>query len=329
MKRSLDVAFDFHGAEHSPACVALLAAHLRDKCPDIFIFGGDVVDFGNTSRFDQVGRMGPQTILEESNITLTKIIIPVLEALGFEIKWRLRAVDPQNPALKNVEKVEIQSCVNRRKVTVKFLEGNHEMRLKRHLGAMAPSFDGLVTFDRVFCLKELDIDYIHSLGSQGNGILHLNKHLMVMHGERYGINQAKLQSDDVMGSVIAGHGHREGFSRKSSGITGNDWAGITSGCMSKAPTYKSTNSYNRGFITGFYDDAPPYRFNIHHASIIASGAHMPDDIHAYPRRVQEPDTSVLITPWAEYKAIETKAGWTASRIWSAGLPMSEKKKIRS
>src|ERR1700745_2497252 len=101
MRRRLDVVSDFHGEDHDAPSVALLCAHLREKQPDVFVFNGDIVDFGSTSKYGPVGRLGAATILEESNTTLTKIIIPVLEAIGFKVEWKMELVDPGNPALKD------------------------------------------------------------------------------------------------------------------------------------------------------------------------------------------------------------------------------------
>ena len=59
-------------------------------------------------------------------------------------------------------------------------------------------------------------------------------------------------------------------------------------------------NYNRGFISGFYDDETG-RFNIYNCDIIES------------------DHTVLITPWAQYKASPTKAGqWGVRKTWGEG-----------
>lgn len=322
MRRKLDIASDFHGRESSPACVALLCAHLRSKQPATFIFNGDVVDFGMVSRFGPVGRLAPATILEEATETLTGVILPILEALGFRIVWHFELIDPTNPALKDLKHIVINRCENPRKVRVFWIEGNHESRLKRHLWLVGQAFDGLIDMSKTFCLNALGIDYVHSVGSSGNGILHLSPTLMVMHGDTTGVTQAKRQLDKVMGSVIIGHGHKQGLERKTSNVTGRDFICYASGCMSGAPGYNATPNYNRGFISGWYDDEPPYRFSVHHANIISEQSNLPDGADAYPKRVTEPDHNILVTPWAEFKAtMGTKTHqWTVSQTWREGLP---------
>lgn len=318
MKRRIDVASDFHGHEHSPAAVALLCAHLRQHKPHVFVFNGDIVDFCVVSSYGKPGRLAPSTIIEEANSTLVNVIIPILTALDFQVKWKYEYVDPENPALKEVQRVTILECINPRGVLVYWNEGNHEMRLKRHLWSMAQSFDGLITFDLIFSLKKLGIDYVHSTGSAGNGIIHLNPGLIVMHGARHGIHQSKTQAEDVMMSVIMGHGHKEGMFRKSSSITGVDFTGYSCGSMCKNPLYNTVPNFNRGFLSGWYEDEAPYRHSLFHARIVSEKAILPQDAAAYPRRVVEVDNNVLITPWAEYRAVETSPrSWSVSQVWGA------------
>ena len=321
MRVILDVASDFHGFHGvSKAALALHCAHLMHNKPNRYIFNGDLVEFEQVSRFGASGREAPSTILAEASETVVGIIIPVLAALDYKIRWHWEDVDPGDPVLKNVKRVCIDSCVNTRGVNVHWIEGNHETRIKTRLRLMETAFQGLISMSKVFCLNELGIDFVHSTTTEGNGILHLSPTLAAMHGNKAGVTAAKRTLDAFKGSVIVGHNHKQGMDRQTSNTTGRDWLCIVSGCMSESPTFNSTPNYNRGFISGWYDDQPPYRFDLHHCNIISDGNHLPDDPACYPRRVQEPDHSVLVTPWGEYKAMENAAGiWSVTQTWRKTL----------
>jgi len=271
-------------------------AFLKDFKPDTYVMAGDMVDFVSISAYNKLGRLAPSSVLEEVNVTMTKVILPILEALGYVIKWSWVDVDPENPALKGVMRVKIHDAKNTRNVKVYYIESNHEARLSKHLWNMAQALEGLITFDNLFCLKKLGIEYVRGVGDSGNGILRLTPLLTIMHGERCGENAPKMQMLDWGGSVIIGHTHKESMFRKTM-MSGLDWKAMSSGCMCKDPLFKSVVNYNRGFISGFYDDETG-RFNVYNCDFIES------------------DYSVLITPWAQYKATERKTGqWSVRKTW--------------
>lgn len=279
--------------------VALHCAHLRDFKPQTYVLNGDMVDFVSLSHFGKTGRLSPQSVLEEVNVTLSRVIIPCLEAVGYKIKWSWVDVDAENPALKGVMKVKIHEVVNTRGVKVYWVEGNHENRLAKYLWNMAQALEGLITFDLLFCLKQLQIEYVRGVGDSGNGILKLTKYLTIMHGERAGNNAAHLQMLDWGGSIVMGHTHKEAMSRRTM-PSGLDWRGMSSGCMCRNPTFKSVVNYNRGFISGFYDDETG-RFNLYNCDII------------------EADHTTLITPWAQYRASQASPDvWSVHTAWQYG-----------
>lgn len=315
MIKRLSIMSDTQCPYQLDQAVALHCAHLRDFKPETYALNGDIVDFVSLSHFGKTGRLSPQSVLEEVNVTMSRVIIPVLEALGFKIKWSWVDVDPQNPALKGVMRVKIQEAINTRNVKIYWVEGNHENRLSKYLWNMAQALEGLITFDQLFSLKKFGIEYVRGVGDSGNGILRLTKYLTVMHGELAGDNAALKQMLAWGGSVVIGHTHKEGMWRKTM-PSGLDWRGMSSGCMCQDPTFRSVVNYNRGFISGFYDDETG-RFNLYNCDII------------------EADHTTLITPWAQYRASQTSPHvWGVHKTWEYGdqssvntLSNSAKKKV--
>lgn len=304
MLRRLTTISDTQCPYQLDQAIALHCAHLRAFKPETYVLNGDMVDFVSISSFGKMGRLAPTTVLEEVNKTLERVILPCLEALGFKIKWSWVEVDPNRPDLKGAMRIKIHSVENTRNVTVYWVQGNHENRLEKYLWNVVMPLEGLVIFEKIFALDKLGIKYIRGVGDSGNGILRLTKYLTIMHGERTGPSAANMQMMDWGGSVIIGHTHKEGMWRKTM-PSGLDWRGISSGCMCQDPTFKSVVNYNRGFISGFYDDETG-RFNVYNCDVI------------------EADHSVLITPWAQYKATKTKDGvWGVHTSWqygNSGLP---------
>ena len=309
------VAGDFHGPDYSPAGVALICELNREHKADCFFFNGDVADFGQVSKYGP-NPFSSENILEEANILLEKVLIPILESLDLEITWHYEQVSPGDPELKNAKVLIVDSCENRRGVKIWWEEGNHEYRLKVHLRNKSIETRGLISMEKVFNLAKLGIQYVHSHSSQGNGVLILTPNLMIMHGNTTGVNQAKNQLNKTMMSTIVNHGHHQGFSRQSSDVSGKDIVCYANGSMCRSQHYSSTSTVNHGFISYWYDDEPPYRFSVFQNNLVCDGEHLPGDPRAYPRTVAEAVKTILLTPWGEYRAVEHAPGkWSVRKTW--------------
>jgi hypothetical protein len=226
MRRKFIFASDFHVPFHLPQGIPLLIAFIQDFQPDIFVFGGDVVDFAIASKFVRATLKPPQlTVLQEATECDTQVVTPICQALP-------------------------KDCV---KIALK---GNHEYRADRIVLANAKLIEdggGAVSLP----------DLAGMMGYRKNGVKFIdgkagNAHITIgpitfMHGERYGINPAKLTMEDWGGPVIFGHSHKESTWRKRSG-SGRDEVSLGAGCLAMDPDYKDYTNYTRGFAAGWIDD---------------------------------------------------------------------------
>jgi predicted phosphodiesterase len=296
MDKRLVVISDTQAPYHLPQAIALVSAFIKDYKPDTLALNGDLVDFSSISRFNKTGRFTPSTVSHEVTLCLVEVVFPVLTALGWRIKWTLCFREAAEYGTQ-IPYVQIDS-VTKGKADVYWIEGNHEYRLGRYISAMAPAFDGLVEFEEVFQLRKLGIRYVRGKGTSGNGILRLTPLLTICHGERHGLNPAKLTLDDWGGSIIVGHAHKESTWRKTF-ASGTDWVGYAAGCLCKDGDWKSFSGYNRGFIAGEYESKGKGEFNVDHMRISGS------------------NWTRLYTPYGRWEATEQRGQWTAKRVGKA------------
>ncbi len=290
---------DLHAPFHSAACVSLACSFLRSYKPSLLLLLGDVFDFLTLSRYVRVhGHSGPQKTYEEINIGLTEVLIPLLQSVGWEIKYNITEVQG-HPMFKGVHRIVFTKVVPSKTCKVVFIEGNHEARLMRYMAAMAEALEGMLPIADVLKTNALGIEYVHS--KAGNGIYHVTRLLTAMHGTRYGLNPAKLTYEDWGASVISGHTHKESSWRKRFGC-GRDDISMTSGCLSLEPPYRDVAGETRGFIAGWYEADSEGRFNVEHVRI--SGNFETN----YPDR-EEDKRVELFSPWGEFVAeYEKKPG---------------------
>lgn len=293
MDKRLVVVSDTQAPFHLPQAIALACAFSKDFKPDAFVLNGDIVDFSSISRFNKAGRFTPSAVAQEIAITLTEVVFPMLTALGWKIKAELNFRESAEYGTK-IPYVTIDS-VTKGKAQVWWIEGNHEYRLSRYISAMAPAFEGLVEFEEIFQLRKLGIKFVRGKGTSGNGILRLTPLLTICHGERHGLNPARLTVDDWGGSIIVGHAHKESTWRRSF-ASGIDWMGYAAGCLCQDGDWKSFSGYNRGFIAGEYESEGAGEFNVDHM------------------RISKKDWTRLYTPYGRYEAKRKGNGWEARRV---------------
>lgn len=309
LRKKLVFLSDLHAPFHSSACVSLACAFLKSYRPNLLILGGDIIDFITLSRFVRShGYDGPQRTYEEINIMLTEVLFPLLESVGWRIKYKV-VEEKEHPAFKGVHRIILTDVRRSPWCKVVFIEGNHEARAFRYMAATAQAMEGLWFNKDFFKCNALGINYVAS--KAGNGIYKVTRLLTAMHGTRYGLNPAKLTYGDWGASVISGHTHKESNWRQRFGC-GRDDIALTSGCLSLEAPYKDVGIETRGFIAGWYEDDSQGRFGVEHVRISGNfQSNYPDS--------QEDKRVELFSPWGEFVASYSKkpgeAGvWTSKKV---------------
>lgn len=306
MEHALTIVSDTQAPYHLKQCIAGVCAFLRDYRPNVHIFNGDMVDFATISKYNKSKRLTPQVVATEVFLTLTEVIFPQLEALGWEIHWHAETHKAVEYGLE-IARVRLDKVV-RGRARVVWTQGNHEFRLERFIYAYAPAFEGLVEFEEIFLLKELGIEYVRGRGTSGNGLIRLNRNLAVCHGERHGQYPARPTMLDWGGSIVVGHAHKEDTARRTF-ASGLDWVAMAAGCLCQDGEWKAFSGYNRGFIAGWYDDET-------------------DEFHLDHMRFSGDNWTKLYTPYGRYICLgNDKEGWSSRRLVAPdrrrGLPEQE------
>jgi len=172
---SLKVAVlsDIHYPYEDQNCIQLTKAFLQDYQPDMVVFNGDISDCYSVSRYEKNMKNRPD-LQEELDYTHDRLVEWIDEFPNTEFK---------------------------------FVEGNHEARLKKHVSANAPSLVALrgLSYQHLVGLDRLNIEWIPEYKDLQIGSL------MFTHGTRvrkHAGNTARGHFEDYGCSVIIGHIHR-------------------------------------------------------------------------------------------------------------------------
>ena len=220
MRERFVFASDFHAPNHLPQAVALVCAFLKDYKPSRVILGGDIVDFSVASSFIRLNLpAGPQTVREEAEIAVREVIEPIRKAAPH--------------------------------ARMDYLEGNHEIRVLRMLASVKAGLEGIVELSDFLGCRKLGITYHASKG--GNAWFEWGG-VVFMHGDRYGINPARLTLEEWRCPVVFGHAHKESFDRRRSPNQRTDTKAWGAGCLMATPDYTDKDPWHRGFIAGWVDE---------------------------------------------------------------------------
>lgn len=219
---------DFHAPyHHEPSCNIFYNV-ISDLQPDKVIVLGDLLNLDQFSRYPGEGKYpGAPTWIEE--------------------------IAESGKILGNIK----QAAPN---ASLEWFEGNHEMRLKKHLMREDPILYGKIDISKLFLLSDNE----HAITSAENfkyidtpEIFHSDLNLIVKHGEKvrkHSGMSAAAEIDELLISVIMGHCHRLGLYRKSSGrsryMNQQPLFGIETGCLCKYDIpYRegSTSNWQHGF----------------------------------------------------------------------------------
>jgi hypothetical protein len=228
MKRVV-VATDVHVPFHDPVALALLQKFTSDFRPDVFVVGGDLIDFYPLSAFDR------------------------------DPKRRLSLRDELEQAHAYLQDIGLALPRGCRKV---FLAGNHEDRLRRYLWRNAPELADLEELDlaSLLHLPRMGYEYIpydDPVGAVGAPGLDLYG-ILIMHGQfvrKHSGATARAHFERFMCNGVCGHSHRQGsyFHRAWGGESG--W--WEAGCLCKLePPYMSSPDWQAGWLAGYIHDEP-------------------------------------------------------------------------
>ena len=229
MREPFVFASDIHGPFHDKACIELLLEYIRRYKPAHLILGGDILDIYLLNTFARGNLNGPKHLRDEMEVTKNEVILPIYEAA------------------KNANA----------KVKITWIEGNHEDRLQNRLLPRLTSvglgaiFNLVPSIQEFFDLKKLGIKYVPS--KAGNASFKLTQHLTVMHGDRGGINPARMQYTNFGASLIMGHSHKQSTWSMRMG-NGDHHLALCSGCLCEPPSYLDLHNWTLGFIAGWIDE---------------------------------------------------------------------------
>ncbi len=245
MRQPFIFASDIHGPFHDSACIELLLEYIRQYKPAHLILGGDILDIYLLNTFARGNLNGPKHLRDELEVTEKEVIQPIYEV-----------VKRANP-----------------KVKITWLEGNHEDRLQNRLLPRLTSvglgalFNLVPSIQEFFQLEKRGIKYISS--KAGNGNIKLTPHLTVMHGDRGGINPARMQYSNFGASLIMGHSHKQSTHSMKLG-NGDHHMALCSGCLCLPPSYMDLNNHTLGFVSGWIESETG-QFGAWHETIVKNG----------------------------------------------------------
>lgn len=239
MKKTAVVS-DIHLPYHDPIAVALFMVWLKDFQPDEIILNGDIADMASVSAHGD----------QDSALKLESELL--------EVRQFLSGLRKQHP-----------------KASIVYMEGNHEDRLKRYLKKQAPTLEGMIKFEEVVGLKELDIRWLEY---GGDTVFFINPRLGVTHGAACGEHYTTTTLRKYNVSLIVGHNHRPQFT--TSPTVGEDgqqtrgcWGG---GCLTDVqhvPYLKMPSGWTQGWTAVYStkDIFSVYPVNMHKHRFVWNG----------------------------------------------------------
>lgn len=236
---SLKVAVlsDVHYPYEDANAIKLAKAYLVDWQPDMIVLNGDISDCYSVSRY-QKDMKGRPDIQEELDYTHDRLE-----------EWTLEFPDTE----------------------FKFLEGNHEARMKKHIDGNAPALAALrgLAYPELVRLGDLGIEWIPY-----DQDMHIGN-LLFMHGHyvrKHAGTTARAHFEMYGCSVIVGHVHRlsVGYKRNKQG----NHAMIENGTLCDLDVeYARFPDWQHGFTTLEFDgdDFTVYQHPIINYKLIADG----------------------------------------------------------
>ena len=231
--------FDPHTPYHDVFAYGTAVDHLRNLKPKLtrLVLGGDFVDFYKISFF----KSDPDRMSYREEVEIAR-----------QMLIDLRKIFPRIP--------------------IDYIEGNHEVRLFRHVLDNVPELAWNNKIEDILHLGARNINYISNIARmcQGQEPYKLGK-LYVLHGHEkkvsYGaINLARLFYLKCKENVIAGHHHRPDKSLVRT-ISGQYEAAFTVGTLGQlSEAYQPINDWAHGFA--YVDVEDNGDFNVHNRVLI-------------------------------------------------------------
>lgn len=225
---------DTHVQNQLPQAIALVAARQKDYKPQIFVAGGDMLEFSSVTHWVRTRMMenkSPHFLREEAESFIESVLAPICDSLP-------------------------NGC---RKIAI---EGNHEHWAIQYIGSRAPALDGLIDLDDILGYKRFGFEYVPS--KKGNGIKTIGP-VHFMHGCFCGEHPAAMHLKKFGGPcVVCGHTHRQDYKRQRLG-NGRDEVCLVVGCLS-GPGHQDFDNYTRGFGEGCLNEETN-EFEAHFANI--------------------------------------------------------------
>lgn len=162
---------DMHCPFHDMTAIDAVLYYIRKTRPDVVVLNGDILDCYKASRF---------------------MVDPKSRSL-------LEEIEIGRGLLGHIDKLLPASC------KLVWMDGNHEMRLKKYVWSRAPELDGLLTVPKLMEFKGMDIEY-HEYGD-----IYQIGDVIIKHGNRYssisGGYSVKKEMDAESSSIVMGHTH--------------------------------------------------------------------------------------------------------------------------
>jgi len=223
---------DVHFPNHDPRAVDLFLRFIQRLKPDEVIVNGDGLDCYTISRWLQPGSIGPGMRAEVD--------------LGQEFAQNIRQAAP--------------------KARCRWLEGNHEFRLRQFLNneaAAVKDLDHGLTIPDQLEFDELGFEYVETPGSKWfSTYVELFPDLLVGHFNKTSINSAyavKGLVERYGTSIITGHGHCMGVHHRK--MPGREVTGLEGGCLCDLnPPYCEPHHWRQGFILAHHRPGEPTVF---------------------------------------------------------------------
>jgi hypothetical protein len=216
--------------DQNEKAVSLVMDFIKDYKPDVVHHVGDLMNFDRISKYK---------VLHTNRVTSVKEELEESREFLANLQRTVRKYKP--------------------KAQINYLEGNHEMRLRKYLASNAPELTE-ITDSKGECVLSLP----HLLGLKDLGINWFNYY------DKYQIGPINVEHGDIArsksgytaqgmlekrwGSGVSGHTHRLAFVTRRAGDQENFWIEAGSLCGLEPSThYTKQPDWVNGFAIGLYD----------------------------------------------------------------------------
>jgi len=219
--------WDFHHPYHSKSCLTCLLKVIKDIKPNIFILGGDNMDFNSISLY---------------NIKKPKLVENCRIAKDFKL-FDVDILQPLNKVLSS-------------KCKKYFIFGNHEERICRLIEA-EPKLEGLIEIENNLDLSGWVVKGYKDVVKLG--------HMHFMHGIYWNKYHAHKSVDIYQKNIFYGHVHNPQIYTSISPIDSLPKQGVSVGCMcSLNPEYRKDepNHWVNQFMVFYLLSDDTFRYDI-------------------------------------------------------------------